>query len=124
MDVIAQKQNSKTAYEGVVVIGQAADEATKQTVQKEIVKQETDVNIVFEKPKHQPSKIVDKEGTCLFTPNHPICKPDSQGKCPKGWGTNEGGQCFPMYKKCPQAIGGQIMMSQVHVFLYLNKYQS
>ena len=88
-------------YEGLVVIGQPVDEATKQTVQKEIVKQETNVDIVFEKPKQQPRKIVDKEGTCLFTPSHPICKPDPQGKCPRGWGTNEGGQCFPMYKKCP-----------------------
>jgi len=49
LDVIVQKQNSKAAYEGIVVIGQTVvNEATKQIVQKEIVKQETDVRIDFE----------------------------------------------------------------------------
>jgi hypothetical protein len=59
LDVIVQKQNSKAAYEGIIVIGQTVNEATKQIVQKEIVKQETDVRVVFEEDKGD-----NKNGKC------------------------------------------------------------
>lgn len=58
------------------------------------------MKVVFENLKQQPKKITDKEKICLFTPGHPICKPPPGG-CPKDWGRNEDGQCFPIYKKCP-----------------------
>ena len=124
LDVIAQKQNSKAAYEGLVVIGQPVDEATKQTVQKEIVKQETDVNIVFEKPKQQPRKIVDKEGTCLSHRTTQYANQTPKVSVLKVGGQMRAANVFQCTRSVLQAIGEQMMMSQGHVFLYQNKYQS
>jgi hypothetical protein len=47
LDVITQKQSEKAAYEGILVVGQA----TTQQIQNEIVRIETDIDIVFQKPK-------------------------------------------------------------------------
>jgi hypothetical protein len=97
LDVVVDDER---AYEAIVVIGIQTD----QTVNKEIIrinnKVVTDVEIktVFTFPKQ---KVVDKEKVCLFTPHHPICDPDKDGKCPDNWSMNEDGQCFPHYKKCP-----------------------
>jgi hypothetical protein len=90
LDVIV---NDRFAFECIVVIG--PEEGQQQIINKQIteVNQQTDVNIITKKFE----KGINKERVCLFTPSHPICKPP----CPKGWGMNEDGQCFPINKKCP-----------------------
>ena len=107
LDIITQKGNTKAAYEGILVISQqpttVINENTKNVINQEInqnTRDDTDIIIknVF-KPKTK--KVVDKERICLFTPNHPDCKP-KDGKCPKGWGMNEDEYCFPAHKKCPK----------------------
>jgi hypothetical protein len=102
------------AYEAIVVIGIQTD----QTVNKEITrinnKVVTDVEIktVFTFPKQ---KGLDKEKVCLFTPHHPICEPDKDGRCPDNWSMNEDGQCFPHYKNVRLTIGEQMTMKPAHV---------
>jgi hypothetical protein len=107
LDIITQKGNTKAAYEGILVISQqpttVINETTKNVINQEIsqnTRVDTDIIIknVF-KPKIK--KTVDKERICLFTPNHPDCKP-KDGKCPKGWSMNEDEYCFPTHKKCPE----------------------
>ncbi len=107
LDIITQKGNTKAAYEGILVISQqqttVINENTKNVINQEInqnTREDTDIVIknVF-KPKTK--KVVDKERICLFTPNHPDCKP-KDGKCPKGWGMNEDEYCFPAHNKCPK----------------------
>src|SRR5215207_6612119 len=107
LDIITQKGNTKAAYEGILVISQqpttVINENTKNVINQEInqnTRVDTDIIIknVF-KPKIK--KTVDKERVCLFTPNHPDCKP-RDGKCPEGWSMNEDEYCFPAHKKCPE----------------------
>jgi hypothetical protein len=93
----AQDQVSKLTP--VVEIGQVVDTAVNQVIAKETT---TDVKVALEDSKQQPKNITERERICLFTPDHPICKPDENGDCHKNWGRNENGQCFPIYKECPQ----------------------
>lgn len=67
LDVITQKQSEKAAYEGILVVGQA----TTQQIQSEIVRIETDIDIVFDKPKlvndpcnYYGRNICDANGEC------------------------------------------------------------
>jgi hypothetical protein len=109
LDVITQKGNTKAAYEGILVIGQqpttVISETTRNIINQVInqnIRVDTDI-IIKEVFKPKIKKVIDKERICLFTPNHPICKPDPKtGKCPPRWGMNENGQCFPFYKPCPR----------------------
>jgi hypothetical protein len=75
LDVIVQKQNSKAAYEGILVIGQPLTESTKQIVQNEIVNKNDDIRIVFEKKSNQKQSGNDP---CNYYGRN-IC--NSQGYC-------------------------------------------
>jgi hypothetical protein len=91
LDVIV---DDRFAFECIVVIG-SEEEQGQQVINNQITK----VNSNRDDPW---KKGINKERVCLFTPNHPICKPDKNGKCPPRWGMNEGGNCFPIYIKCPR----------------------
>ena len=85
LDVIVQKQNSKAAYEGIIVVGQPVSQATQQAVQREIASQDTDVSMVFEKPTQQPRK----PQTCAtgwHLDDKNICQPDDQSNSALGSG--------------------------------------
>lgn len=69
-------------------------------INKEITEVDIDVRKDFDKSSDR-DKGKSKEDICLFTPDHPICDPDKDGNCDKGWGMNENGDCFPKLKKCP-----------------------
>jgi hypothetical protein len=89
LDVIV---DDRFAFECILVIGE------EQQQQQIINKQITEVNQRTDDPW---KKGINKERVCLFTPSHPVCKPDESGKCPPRWAMNENGQCYPGYKKCP-----------------------
>ena len=96
LDVIV---DDRYAFECILVIG--PEEGKQQIINKQIteVNQQTDVNII----KKKFERGINKAKVCLFTPSHPICKPDPKtGKCPPRWAMNEDGQCFPHYLKCPE----------------------
>jgi hypothetical protein len=107
LDIITQKGNTKAAYEGILVISQqpttVINETTKNVINQEInqnTRVDTDI-IIKDVFKPKTKKVVDKERICLFTPNHPDCKP-KDAKCPKGWSMNEDEYCFPAHKSCPE----------------------
>ena len=107
LDIITQKGNTKVAYEGILVVSQqpttVINETTRDVINQEInqnTRVDTDI-IIKDVFKPKTKKVVDKERICLFTPNHPDCKP-KDAKCPKGWGMNEDEHCFPAHKKCPE----------------------
>jgi hypothetical protein len=85
LDVIVQKQNSKAAYEGILVIGQPVNQAIQQAVQRQIVKQDTDVSIVFEKSTQQ-SRIPQTCATGWHLDDTNICQPDDQSNLALGLG--------------------------------------
>lgn len=87
LDVIV---DDKFAFECLLVIG----EEQQQIINRQI----TEVNQRTDDPW---KKGIDKVRVCLFTPSHPVCKPDKNGKCPPGWAMNENGNCYPAYKQCP-----------------------
>ena len=60
--------------------------------------QKTDVKVVF-KDDNNNKKKDNLRVICALIPSDPRCDPKN-GKCPPGFGTNEGGQCFPL-GKCP-----------------------
>ena len=95
LDVIV---DDKRAYECIIAIGEHAQEVIIKEITKINNNNRVDVTVktIFEKskPNLHSAKI------CLFTPDHPICKP-RDGKCPPNWGRNEDGQCFPLHIKCP-----------------------
>ena len=97
VDVIGQKENNQAAYENIIVIGSVLSPPIQNIIQQRIV-QETRVDIDTD----NPFKPNNKETKCLYDPGNSLCKPDSDGDCPSGWGTNEDGQCFPMDKDCPK----------------------
>jgi hypothetical protein len=94
LDVIV---DDRFAFECIVVIG--PEEGQQQIINKQIteVNQETDVNII----KKKFERGISKARVCLFTPSHPICKPDKYGNCPKGWAMNGDGRCYPYKLPCP-----------------------
>jgi hypothetical protein len=73
--------DDERAYEAIVVIGIQTDQAVNKEITRINNKVVTDVEIktVFTFPKQ---KVIDKEKVCLFTPHHPICDPDKDGRCP------------------------------------------
>src|SRR5215204_163069 len=95
LDVIV---DDRYAFECILVIG--PEEGKQQIINKQIteVNQQTDINII----KKKFERGISKARVCLFTPSHPICKPDKDGNCPKGWAMNAYGQCYPYKQPCPE----------------------
>jgi hypothetical protein len=99
LNIIINVDGVKYAYETVLVLlapGQALLPPTS-VIQSTVIKVKTDVKVIFKdhKPKDDLRKI------CAFDPEDERCNPDEDGNCPKGFGTNEGGQCFPL-GNCPK----------------------
>jgi hypothetical protein len=92
LDVIV---DDRFAFECIVVIGPEEE----QNINREIT--EVNKRTVEHYKKILVPRGINKARICLFTPSHPICKPDENGNCPKGWAMNEDGQCYPRYLKCP-----------------------
>ncbi|MDQ3837927.1 MAG: hypothetical protein M3297_01510, partial [Thermoproteota archaeon] len=86
LDVIVQKQSSKAAYEGILVKGQPVNQATQRAVQREIVKQDTDVSILFEKPTQQQPRKPQTCATGWHLDDRNICQPDDQSNPALGLG--------------------------------------
>jgi hypothetical protein len=99
LDVIVDMSSSGImgAYETVLVIlapEQQPLPPTQYITMIQSVSVRTD--IIF-KDKPEPS-------ICYFDPEDKACDPDENGKCPPGFGMNEGDRCIPI-GKCPDGYG-------------------